>query len=213
VGRVVAKFKNNGSNVRGDLKAVVRAILEDDEARGTAPAPSQTATFGHLRSPVLHVTNIVRWLDGHLDLSNGKNPGQTLSNAAAGMGQTVTRPPSVFSFYPPGAPLPGDASLVAPELSLHSSARAISRANITYSILFSLAYPNAGVTLGFDTLPSDPDDLVTWLGRYPLHDSMSSDLLVTIYDAVSDPWANTTLKQQRLGMMLTALSPEFSIQR
>jgi len=34
VGRVAAKFANNGAGVRGDLHAVFGAILLDDEARG-----------------------------------------------------------------------------------------------------------------------------------------------------------------------------------
>jgi hypothetical protein len=48
VGRVAAKFNDNGSGVRGDLKAVVRAILLDPEARGNVKTDPD---YGHLREP------------------------------------------------------------------------------------------------------------------------------------------------------------------
>ncbi|MBK8254534.1 MAG: DUF1800 family protein [Polyangiaceae bacterium] len=213
VGRVVAKFKNNGSGVRGDMKTVIRAILEDNEARGATPIPSQLSSYGHLRSPVLHVTNLVRWLDGHMDLTGGKNPGAKLAAATVAMSQSVTRPPSVFSFYPPTAPLPGQAPLLGPEFAIFNAATSTTRANVTYDMLFTAGYTNAGVTLNVGVLPTTPDDLVTWLARYPLHGSASSDLQVKIYETITDPWATNTLRKQRMAMMLAALSPEFSIQR
>ena len=53
VGRVAAVFADNGSGVRGDLKAVVSAILLDTEARrGDDPAQAQPSD-GHLKEPVL----------------------------------------------------------------------------------------------------------------------------------------------------------------
>ncbi len=213
VSRVVAKFKNNGNNVRGNMPAVIRAILEDDEARGATPVPSQLSSYGHLRSPVLHVTNLVRWLDGRMDLTGGKNPGSKLAAATATMSQSVTRPPSVFSFYPPTAPLPGQAPLVGPEFAIFNAATSTTRANVTYDMLFTGGYTNAGVLLNVGVLPTTADDLVTWLARYPLHGSASSNLQVKIYETITDPWATTTVSKQRMAMMLAALSPEFSIQR
>ncbi|NPC85312.1 DUF1800 family protein, partial [Pyxidicoccus fallax] len=73
VRRVVNVFKNNGSGVRGDLRAVVSAILTDNEARGPRPPLAQYATYGHLRPPALFITNVVRWLNVRLDMSEGKD--------------------------------------------------------------------------------------------------------------------------------------------
>jgi uncharacterized protein (DUF1800 family) len=222
VQRVVAKFKDSkgdGTGARGDMKTVIRAILEDDEARGPQPPLSQYSKFGHLRSPVLHLTNVVRRLNGTLDTSGTKNPGNKLSVATQTLGQYVTRPPSVFSFYPPNAPLPGDATLLGPEFAILTAATATNRANVTYDLLFTTSYKNAGVTFDTDSLPSDNDELVLWLGRYFLHDSMSSDLQLAVYQAIADhdtqfgTDASDLTRKKKLAVYLTALSPEFSIQR
>ena len=56
--RVVQKFTDNGSGVRGDMKAVVKAILLDYEARS---ATARTAIgYGKQREPVVRITNIAR---------------------------------------------------------------------------------------------------------------------------------------------------------
>lgn len=216
VARVVAKFKDSkgdGTGSRGDMKTVIRAILEDDEARGPQPPLSQYSYFGHLRSPVLQLTNVVRWLGGTLDTSNNKNPGAKLASGAASMGQSVTKPPSVFSFYPPNATLPGDASLVAPEMAIFNASTSTTRANVMYDLLIGTTYANAGVTLSYAQMPTDPDELVLWVSRYMLHDTMSSDLQLALYEAINKPWANTVARKQKLAVMLASLSPEFAIQR
>ncbi len=81
VARVAAIFANNGHGVRGDLSAVVRAILTDPEARGAAPA---TNLFGHLREPALFITNTLRSLGGQSD-------GVYLRSAASAMGSPCSR--------------------------------------------------------------------------------------------------------------------------
>ena len=58
VGRVSAVFANNGSGVRGDMKAVIRAILLDNEARSDAGLTNPS--FGKLREPVVRLTNWAR---------------------------------------------------------------------------------------------------------------------------------------------------------
>ncbi len=56
VARISAVFANNGSGVRGDMQAVIRAILEDPEARAGDTDP--TYDGGHLREPMLWITNL-----------------------------------------------------------------------------------------------------------------------------------------------------------
>ncbi|RKG91321.1 DUF1800 family protein, partial [Corallococcus sp. CA053C] len=104
VRRVATVFKLDANGERGNLKSVVRAILEDDEARGAQPPLALRPGFGHLRSPALFITNWVRWLDPTLDLT--QDPGLRLNNWSKSMGQWVPRAPSVFSYYPPNAPAP-----------------------------------------------------------------------------------------------------------
>lgn len=213
VQRVVNVFKNNGSGVRGDLRAVVRAILEDDEARGPQPPLSQYASYGHLRSPALFVTTLVRWLNGQLDTSGGKDPGAKLNAWSRGMGQYVPRPPSVFSYYPPNAPAPGGNGLLGPEFAILDTATVTARANFVHELLYATAPANAGVLIDLSILPTDPNDLVLWMDRYLLHDTMSSDLQLAIYTAVTDPRAGDLTRRKKLATFLTSLSPEFQIQR
>jgi uncharacterized protein (DUF1800 family) len=119
VARVAAVFADNGSGQRGDMKAVVRAVLLDREARDDAAAAAD-AGFGKLREPVLRLTAVLRafgaqsdsgaWLIGATD-----DPGGAL-------GQSPLRSPSVFNFWRPGYVAPGSESgaqgRTAPELQL-----------------------------------------------------------------------------------------------
>jgi uncharacterized protein (DUF1800 family) len=114
VGRVAQTFINNGAGVRGDLAAVVRAILFDAEARSDAVAASPY--FGKRREPLLTATHLWRAFDGHD--ANGKllawNPEDLVRQAPLSA-------PSVFNFFKPGYAPPGavqNAGLVAPEFQL-----------------------------------------------------------------------------------------------
>lgn len=112
VTRVAAAFANNGSGVRGDMKALVTAILLDPEARDATLAA--TPNFGKLREPMVRFLNWARaykvsstsdaWAVG--DLSD---PGSRL-------GQSPMHSPSVFNFFRPGY-VPPDTALSALGLS------------------------------------------------------------------------------------------------
>ena len=213
VQRVVNAFKSNGSGVRGDLRFVVRKILEDVEARGPVAPSAQQANYGHLRSPALFVTTAIRWLNGSLDKTGGKDPGAKLSTWSRNMGQYVPRPPSVFSYYPPNAPAPGTLGLLGPEFAILDTATITARANFIHELLFAAAPANAGVVIDLNVVPAPPTDLVTWLDRYLLHDTMSPDLQLILQNSLADSRAGDALRKKKLALYLTTLSPEFQIQR
>jgi uncharacterized protein (DUF1800 family) len=98
VGRVSAKFVDNGRGVRGDLKAVWAAILQDDEARSAQGITS--TTFGKLREPMLR---FIQW-GRTFGVSSAANSWKIfdLSNAATQLGQSPLHSPSVFNFFRPG---------------------------------------------------------------------------------------------------------------
>jgi uncharacterized protein (DUF1800 family) len=100
VGRVSAVFANNGSGVRGDLAAVVRAILTDTEARNTSAAVS-SASFGKLREPLIRMTNWARAFGATSQTNNYLIP-STSANTA--LNQTPLTSPSVFNFYAASRP-------------------------------------------------------------------------------------------------------------
>ena len=98
VGRVAAAFANNGSGMRGDLRAVWTAILMDEEAR-TAPSAANTLS-GKLREPVVRF--VQWWRTVGVSSTNGAYEIYDLSQADTALGQSALRSPSVFNFFRPG---------------------------------------------------------------------------------------------------------------
>ena len=117
VRRVASAFNDNGQGVRGDMKAVIRAVLLDEEARG-AHARKQP-DFGRIREPVLRFTHLMRAFEAS-SRSGYWTMGPT--NAPSELNQTAMRAPSVFNFYRPGYSPAGTPiareKLVAPEMQI-----------------------------------------------------------------------------------------------
>jgi uncharacterized protein (DUF1800 family) len=114
VGAVAAVFNNNGAGVRGDLQAVVRAVLTHPEALVLSPSA------GKVREPVLRLAAYLRAFP-HSSDTGWWRVGNT-DNASTSLGQTPLRAPSVFNYYRPGYVAPGSQGavlgLVAPEMQL-----------------------------------------------------------------------------------------------
>lgn len=118
VARVTAAFNNNGAGVRGDLRAVVQAILLDDEAR--SPASLTQPGFGKLREPMLRLVQWGRTFG--LNSAQGSWKIGDLTDPGSRLGQSPLRSPSVFNFFRPGYVPPSTAlaatGAVAPEFQL-----------------------------------------------------------------------------------------------
>ena len=118
VGRVAGAFADNGAGVRGDMKAVIRAILLDPEARDATAASSPS--FGKLREPV---TRFLNWARGFGAVSKSDAWAiNDLSDPATRLGQSPMRSPSVFNFFRPGYVPPNTpiavSGLTAPEFQI-----------------------------------------------------------------------------------------------
>src|SRR5690606_23570216 len=98
VARVAAQFADNGEGTRGDMRAVIRAILFDEEARD--PAAAANPVFGRLREPVLRLAHWIRAF-GARSVTGEYLIGAT-DNPATSLGQSAFRAPSVFNYYRPG---------------------------------------------------------------------------------------------------------------
>jgi uncharacterized protein (DUF1800 family) len=112
VDRVASVFNDNGSGVRGDLGAVVRAILMDDEARPDTPMELD----GKIKEPIIRLTQL--WRAYNATSRSGRYP---IIFANIVLGQGPMQSPSVFNFFSPFYAPPGeirDNSLVAPELEI-----------------------------------------------------------------------------------------------
>ncbi|MFO1285691.1 MAG: DUF1800 domain-containing protein [Rubrivivax sp.] len=125
VSAVAQAFADNGAGVRGDMKAVLKAVLMNPEARRAGD------TSGKVREPVLRLSAFLRAF-AHTSDSGAFKVGNT-DNASTQLGQSPLRSPSVFNFYRPGFVAPGTQAaargLVAPELQLASETSAAGYVN------------------------------------------------------------------------------------
>jgi len=130
VQRVAEVFADNGSGVRGDMRAVIKAILTDPEARaGDATGAASIEAFGHMREPVLLVANLLRALGGKVASNSG------VYNYAANLGQHLFFAPSVFSYFSPE--YRASNGLLAPEMQLDTTQTAASRINTINLAIYS----------------------------------------------------------------------------
>ena len=130
VGRVSAVFADDGAGVRGDMKAVIAAILNDAEARAADTNPAEDG--GHLREPILYFTGILRALQSTNTNSQGRYDMAT--SYTAPLGETPYGAESVFNFFPPNYVIPG-TSINAPEFAQENTAAAMIRLNLADSIV------------------------------------------------------------------------------
>jgi uncharacterized protein (DUF1800 family) len=231
--RAVARvFNDNGSGVRGDMKAVVKAILMHPEARQT------NDRSGKAREPVLKLSAFLRAFPhssdtGRWRVGNTDNPGTQL-------GQTPLRAPSVFNFYRPGYVAPNTrsaaANLVAPELQIASETTAAGWVNfVRDGVANGFGSFNAtvnGVVLNRRDLQPDysaevaladqPAALVDRVVGKLLYGTVPASLKSDIATAIgtislssSDPNAVAANRRNRVNatLLLVMASPEFQVQK
>ncbi|MGH9501584.1 MAG: DUF1800 family protein [Terriglobales bacterium] len=203
VGRVSAVFADNGSGVRGDLKAVVAAILLDPEARrGDDPAQTQPSD-GKLKEPVLFITNLLRAM-------NGVSDGASLSDRASDMKQPPFFSPTVFNFYHPDHVIEG-TTLLGPEFEIFDTSTDIARINFVNSLVYGSVSSTTTVDLsGYVPLAANPDQLVTAVGAVMMHGQVSDNMratLVTTLSGISD-----TTRRTKAAFYLMGSSSQFQVQ-
>lgn len=214
VQRVSAVFDDNGGGVRGDLKAVLRAILLDPEARRSGPL---STTYGHLKEPVLFVTNVLRAFGARSTDGRSLSDG-FLNPHTATMGQDVFIPPSVFSYYPPDYLTPGAPDVLGPEFGIVSAATLVARINFIERIVFHGIAPSddapngTSLDLGsYVPLASDPTSLVEELNAVLMYGRMSPEMKTTIVEAVTAVPAAEALLRVRQAIYLVCTSAQFQV--
>ena len=176
VGRVAAVFNNNGKGVRGDMAAVVTAILMDPEARDSASALANP-NYGKLREPMVRMANWMRAFNTQ-SASGGWLLPSTSSNTS--LDQSVLTSGSVFNFFRPGYSPPGttmgNLGYVAPEFQIVDEVSAAGYLNTMQSAI------GAGVGSGRDinttyatemALASDANSLADRMNLLVLNGQMS----------------------------------------
>ena len=210
VGRVAQVFKRSS----GNMKAVIRAILLDPEARNSTPS----RRFGHLREPVLWITQLLRAFDTN-ETSTDFILGEAYLPTNLRMGQDVYRSPSVFNFFPPDYIAP-NGTLLGPEFAIASTQAAFARANFAYETIFhkmpiSTDRPK-GSWLEFSAWTphaADPVKLVKGLHRLMLHGNMKPAMLEGITAAVAAIPETDPVARVREAVYLIAVSPQYLIAR
>lgn len=138
VSRVAAVFADNGKSVRGDMQAVIAAILLDADARASDTSPSFDG--GHLRESMLYMTNVMRGLGfknndataGNDVVANASY--NSVGNYTAGLGQKPYSSGSVFNFFSPQYVIPGSTTN-APEFGQENTATAILRLTLADNLV------------------------------------------------------------------------------
>jgi hypothetical protein len=219
VQRVAEVFANNGQNVRGDMKAVIRAILLDPEARGNVKTAPR---YGKLREPVQVVTNLGRlfpaksWDGG--SLSDGG-----LSDSMIRMGQHPFYSPTVFNYYLPEYIVPG-TTLNAPEFQLLNTASAISRTNFLYLLIFEGITANATDSLRGTSLDlseavaltqadASGNQLLDFLNTKMMHGTLSTEHRNAVLTALAAVPANNPTLRAKTAVYLLAASSQYQVQR
>jgi uncharacterized protein (DUF1800 family) len=204
VQRVATVFNNNGYGVSGDMKAVITAILTDVEARNADdPSFAIPANYGHLREPILFLSNALRGMNATVGATNN------LSNTASGMEQQLFDEPSVFSYFSPLSRT--EFGLVGPEFQIYSTQTAADRVNAVNAMLYAKP-ATLGYTINltpFENLAGDTVGLLDDIAKIFLHGSMSSDLQQAATTAVSAATSPMAKAQAALYVILT--SSEFQV--
>ncbi|HEX7943237.1 MAG TPA: DUF1800 domain-containing protein [Phenylobacterium sp.] len=227
VARIAAVFNNNGKGVRGDMAAVVRAILLDSEARSAAAADDPN--FGKVREPIVRMANWARAFDAKSQSGNFLIPS---TSANTSLSQTALTAPSVFNFYRPGYSPPntrvGAAGLVAPEFQIVDEVTVAGYLNTMQTTI------DAGIGNTVNgardvrsayaaevAIATDPTALVDRMNFLLMSGRMSATLRGRIIDAVSAinlPASGATrttalLNRSKLAAYMTMASAEYLVQR
>jgi uncharacterized protein (DUF1800 family) len=189
VSRVAAVFKDNGQGVRGDLKAVITAILLDQEARDAA-AGASNPQFGKVREALIRYTHWARAFTaqsrtGAFWMGSTEDP-------IWGLGQMTLRSPTVFNWFAPGYVPPGtsieQAGMTAPELQMTNVSSVVGYLNFTQTAVGSDTNDGFDIFSSYAAelnLATNPGALVDRVNLLLMAGEMDSTLYSQILSAVS----------------------------
>jgi len=226
VERVAMAFEDDGNGVRGDMVAVIKAVLLDEEARTCSGISMDNA--GKFREPSMKYTQVAKGIDLDSPLGRYWNNGYDAYN------NTLHHPffsPTVFNFYLPDHQPVGELSannLVAPELKLHNTSTATSYINQVNgwtnwdSFMWSWEgdYGDETIRLLTDYYEDFADDPETLINAYDLlltHGQLTDETRQIMRDAITGidyPWQGDTVERNydraRLALYFMLISPDYN---
>jgi uncharacterized protein (DUF1800 family) len=214
VARVSKVFENDGTGVRGNLRAVVKAILLDVEARRD---PDGDPNFGRALDPALFITQYVRGM-------GATGQGYGLAERSATLEQQVFGANTVFNFYQPDFQVPG-TTILGPPLQVYTESNAVRRSNLVNQFIYqTTALPNyapsGSTTVSFTAAMApyiasagNPGGMVDLMADRLMPGRMSPSTRQVIVNAVTATPANDPTNRARTALYLIATSPAFNVNR
>jgi len=198
--RVADAFADNGQGVRGDLRAVLAAVLLDPEAQAFGAAD------GRLKDPILHAIGLGRAINAQFSDVNA------FMYVFNNLSQLVLTPTTVFSFYSPITPLPGKGDLFGPEFQIYPPALAIQRANFIYGLVTNQFSSAFRVDLApLVAVAADDAALVERVNQSLMFGTMSPELAQILAAATRALPASSTLQRAQGALYLAAISSEYAV--
>jgi uncharacterized protein (DUF1800 family) len=217
VGRITAVFNNNGKNVRGDMGAVIKAILTDPEAR-TDPGPNRN--YGRLKEPALYVAATLRAL-------NATSDGEFQINSSSNMGMPLFDSETVFGFYHPADLVPGSATLLGPQFDLATTTSTVQQLDYLDQLLYSqngiapdTTLPGAVGTqidvFSYAALATNPSAMVALFNTNLLHGTLSpgeASAVVAAVNTVPTTGPDWQIARAQAAAFLILASPRYQVAR
>jgi uncharacterized protein (DUF1800 family) len=212
--RVARAFNGDNTGIRGDMKAVIRAVLLDPEANAT---PDAMGNFGKLREPVVRYASLLRQLGATSDDGFIANTGYFLQELGK---QHPLSAPSVFNFFLPAHSPAGeiaDAGLVAPEFQITTSNSIVGISNLIDFIVMAdfvtdAPEPFSAVSLSFDDyvgIANDVDELMDRLDIVMTAgtlDAQTRAAIVDVIDDIPEPELRT-----RIALYMLLISSDYAV--
>lgn len=228
VARVSEVFNNNGNGVRGDMGAVVKAILMDGEARACSYLSDDKNS--KLKEPLLKYVHFARAVNKSNPLDYYWNVNYEFS---IWVNQDLMNSPSVFNFYLPDHQPNGDIAdqgLVAPEFNLHNTLTApgymnqVNRWIVSWGRIMSTWEGDwmADTEVKFDIdyyklLAADVETFINELDKVFTHGNLSvetRDLLRTSLNQLDENVYDKYLEYRvRIGVYIILISPDYAVLR
>lgn len=219
------------SSARGNLKAVVQAILLDPEARGDVKTDPN---YGKLREPAQYINNILRAFNvksfDKTSTSDGVLAGRSSTDFTGTLDQPIFQPATVFSYYQPDYEVPG-TKILGPAFGILSTSKTLLRANNVNTLVYNGVTTNTtptpaspdrprGTSLdlsNIELISADPGAIADLLNRLMLHGTMSTQMRTSLINAIStindvDTTARAR-KRAQTAVYLVATSSQYDIQR
>jgi uncharacterized protein (DUF1800 family) len=214
--RVSSVFNDNGFGARGDMRAVIRAILLDDEARN--PLQFTQQGYGKQREPVLRFSALMRAFDAKAQ--SQKYRIWNLESPVWSIGQNPLRAKTVFNFFEPNYVQPGRlsrAGLTSPEFQITNDTQIIGSTNQLRDIVYrGFGWNEDEIKLNLTpllTLANTPSQLVDELNLVLMSGQMPAQMKTIIVNTISQLPANNPTERVKTAIHLVITSPQFAIQK